>query len=741
MAIQQGDVSLDISAQLTNIDQAIKELDEKLSQGSKKSGKKLEENLNGSINNVSNYIKDNLGKVVGGLSFAYIGYKLGSEIKNGIKNALDSEISTKRLENSLLNVGITSSKVKDDIISFADSFKRISSIDDDAITNKFTIASGAGASVEQYKKIVTASLGFAQATGEDFNSVFDKITRTLSGSAGRIGLTVSGFNSLTEAQLKAGKGIDFLAERYGSFAGQEVTTLSGAFKVLENSVDKVFEGFGFLVASSPSLVALVKTLSDEFFTLSENVESIAKQGDFFAKPVESGFKLADILFRIGGLIEFTIGGLQVIGGVLASAFSIPLAILSRVAQAFGFILESIGAITKSDSLTSLGKNIEDFSKKSINFLTGVSLGNIFEGVSKLGDGAKRTFSDNKYLDDFKAKYNSTLDELNKKKLNNGFSANGSTTSNISSSLKSGAGANTAFAIPKKDFIEQNLQSVLNSVSLSPINIQLETGSISAVESTLGSFKTVYDEFGNSVLNTNSLLNNSITQINDSFKDGATVAINATTQTSQEISAIGSNSQSFADGFKGVFGSATTTVEKFGQAGQVVGNSLKTGFTSAFNSVGKALANGENAFKALGDSLFSVIGDMSTQLGQMFFLWGVANIASGNVGMGIAQIAGGLALSVLGGFLSAKGGGGSGSSAGAGAQSASSGASGGGGLVATDTATAQVAQEQERKVGQVVNIEVQGNMIDDNNKFAKFVAQSLNRGFESDDIRLINGIVA
>ena len=741
MAIQQGDVALDISAQLTNIDQAIKELDEKLSQGSKKSGKKLEENLNGSINNVSNYIKDNLGKVVGGLSFAYIGYKLGNEIKNGIKNALDSEISTKRLENSLLNVGITSSKVKDDIISFADSFKRISSIDDDAITNKFTIASGAGASVEQYKKIVTASIGFAQATGEDFNSVFDKITRTLSGSAGRIALTVSGFGALTEAQLKAGKGIDFLAERYGSFAGQEVTTLSGAFKVLENSVDKVFEGFGFLVSNSTSLVALVKTLSDEFFNLSENIEKTSKQGDAFNPIIENGFILADIAYKIGGAFQVAIGAIQLFTGFAFNAISAPIIAFNQLRLIISDVVLGLGNLTKNKDLIATAEEMKVSSDLWIESMADTKKAIYDLGRGNIKGGLGKIFADSSPIDDFKVKYEKTLSELIKKKTENDklFSENGSTSSKISNISKSETN------LPKIQFIEQDLSvyktSLTNAITPDPLSIQFETGSISAVESTLGSFKTVYDEFGNSVLNTNSLLNNSITQINDSFKDGATVAINATAQTSQEISAIGSNSQSFADGFKGVFGSATTTVEKFGQAGQVVGNSLKTGFTSAFNSVGKALANGENAFKALGDSLFSVIGDMSTQLGQMFFLWGVANIASGNVGMGIAQIAGGLALSVLGGFLSAKGGGGSGSSAGAGAQSASSGSSGGGGLVATDTATAQVAQEQERKVGQVVNIEVQGNMIDDNNKFAKFVAQSLNRGFESDDIRLINGIVA
>ena len=44
--------------------------------------KNLEDNsIYSSLDNVTKTIKENFGKVLGGLSFAYIGYKLGSEFK------------------------------------------------------------------------------------------------------------------------------------------------------------------------------------------------------------------------------------------------------------------------------------------------------------------------------------------------------------------------------------------------------------------------------------------------------------------------------------------------------------------------------------------------------------------------------------------------------------------------------------------------------------------------------------
>ena len=734
MASTAGDVSLDITAQLTGIDQAIKELNDKISAGSKKSGKNLEDNLNGSLNNVTKTIRENLGKVLGGLSFAYIGYKLGGEIKKGIQDAIDGEISTKRLENSLLNVGITSSKVRKDILDFADSFKFISSIDDDAITNKFTIASGAGASVEQYKKIVTASIGFANATGESFDGAFDKITRTLSGSAGRIGLTVAGFNSLTEAQLKAGKGIDFLAERYGSFAGQEVTTLGGALKILDISTNKIFEAFGALLTSSPSLVALVKTLSDEFFGLAENIETVSKQGDAFTGIIESSFTLFSFMERLVGIVQAFGGAFLIAMGGITASITLPLALIGKLVELFGGLLEGIGSLTKTEGLRSFGESLKYAGENAKQFLldtTGAFLG---KGIGNIANGFRKTFSDETNIDDLQKKFSANLEKMkiNKENFDKNFKDSGSTVSTISNKINQTV--STSVILPKKEFIEQDLSAVLASVNPSPIRVEFETGSFGAVESTLGAFSTSYGEFGNSILNTNSLLNNSINGITQSFKDGSTEAINATRATAEEVSKGTTTEQ---------LDQQTKKVEDLAkQMGSTVKSAIGGAISGGVQKLVSGLIKGGLNFKDFAGFVFDLLGDMAIQMGTFAITAGIAIESIGNLHGAKAVIAG-IALVALGTIIKSflGGGSGGGSSAGAGAQTASTGASGGGGLVATDTATTEVAQTQERKVGQTVNIEVQGNMIDDNNKFAKFVADTLNRGFETEDLRLINGIVA
>ena len=732
MASTAGDVSLDITAQLTGIDQAIKELNDKISAGSKKSGKNLEDNLNGSLNNVTKTIRENLGKVLGGLSFAYIGYKLGGEIKKGIQDAIDGEISTKRLENSLLNVGITSSKVRKDILDFADSFKFISSIDDDAITNKFTIASGAGASVEQYKKIVTASIGFANATGESFDGAFDKITRTLSGTAGRIGLTVAGFNSLTEAQLKAGKGIDFLAERYGSFAGQEVTTLGGALKILDVSTNKIFEAFGALLTSSPSLIALIKTLSDEFFGLAESIETVSKQGDSLNGIIESSFTLFSLMERLLGIVQAFGGAFLIAMGGITASITLPLAFIGKLVELFGKLLEGIGTLTKAEGLRAFGESLKYAGENAKQFLldtTGAFLG---KGIGNIANGFRKTFADETNIDDLQKKFSANLEKMKitKENFDKNFKDDGSTVSTISKINQ----VSTSVILPKKEFIEQDLSAVLASVNPSPIKVEFETGSFGAVESTLGAFSTSYGEFGNSVLNTNSLLNTSINGITQSFKDGSTEAINATRATAEEVSKGTTTEQ---------LDQQTKKVEDLAkQMGSTVKSAIGGAISGGVQKLVSGLIKGGLNFKDFAGFVFDLLGDMAIQMGTFAITAGIAIESIGSLSGAKAVIAG-IALVALGTIIKSflGGGAGGGSSAGAGAQTASTGASGGGGLVATDTTTAQVAQEQERRVGQTVNIEVQGNMIDDNNKFAKFVADTLNRGFETEDLRLINGIVA
>lgn len=153
----------------------------------------------------------------------------------------------------------------------------------------------------------------------------------------------------------------------------------------------------------------------------------------------------------------------------------------------------------------------------------------------IANGFRKTFADETNIDDLQKKFSANLDKMkiNKENFDKNFKGDGSTVSTISNKINQTV--STSIILPKKEFIEQDLSAVLASVNPSPIKVEFETGSFGAVESTLGAFSTSYGEFGNSILNTNSLLNTSINGITQSFKDGSTEAINATRSTAEEVS--------------------------------------------------------------------------------------------------------------------------------------------------------------------------------------------------------------
>jgi TP901 family phage tail tape measure protein len=93
------------------------------------------------------------------------------------------------------------------------------------------------------------------------------------------------------------------------------------------------------------------------------------------------------------------------------------------------------------------------------------------------------------------------------------------------------------------------------------------------------------------------------------------------------------------------------------------NGMAKGASSAFSSVGKAIADGENAFDALAASVLSSIGSMITQMGESFILQGIAHSVNPlTPGLGGPLIAAGLAMTVFGGFLGGVAGRGRGTSA-------------------------------------------------------------------------------
>lgn len=163
-------------------------------------------------------------------------------------------------------------------------------------------------------------------------------------------------------------------------------------------------------------------------------------------------------------------------------------------------------------------------------------------------------------------------------------------------------------------------------------------------------------------------------------------------------------------------------------------SFKMGVANSFAAIGAALVKGENVFAAFGKAILGVFGDLAIQIGQFYFLLGIASIFL-NPAAAAAYIAGGLALIVLGGALKALAGGG-GLGGGAGLQ----GGGAGGGNVSTgqDAFTGSpIAQEQKPQTN--INVNVAGNIMDRRQTGLELV-EVMNEAFASQGAVLVGANV-
>ncbi len=157
--------------------------------------------------------------------------------------------------------------------------------------------------------------------------------------------------------------------------------------------------------------------------------------------------------------------------------------------------------------------------------------------------------------------------------------------------------------------------------------------------------------------------------------------------------------------------------------------FRDGITSSFSSIGTALAKGENGFAAFGKAILGLFGDLAIQLGQFYFLLGLANLFL-NPAAAAQMIAGGIGLQILGGFLKAISGGG-GSTAGAAGGAGGAGATGGALVEGADSLNQEpleVQQEEETRV----TINVQGNILDRRETGIE-LAEIINEAFGTNDV--------
>ena len=164
---------------------------------------------------------------------------LGVAMKKATSIAAEQELQEKKLTQAL-------GKNADALIKQAGALQQSSRFGDEAIIQQQAYLASIGMSEQQIREMIPVTMDLAAATGMSLESAVKNTAKTLSGMTGELGESVGSLRGLTAEELKAGKGIELMAELFDGAAKGEVNTMAGAMDQAKNAIGDAAEALGDL---------------------------------------------------------------------------------------------------------------------------------------------------------------------------------------------------------------------------------------------------------------------------------------------------------------------------------------------------------------------------------------------------------------------------------------------------------------------------------------------------------------
>jgi len=208
------------------------------------------------------------------------------------------------LNNALVRGGEFSKKTSLEMQKFASELQQVSKFGNEAILSQMAFAQSMGATGEQSKTVLAAAADMASALNIDLNSAVRNISKTLGGYAGELGEVIPELKNLTAEQLKAGLGIDLLAQKFKGAAESQISTFSGAIEQASNTFGDLQETLGFTITQSPVVIAAIKGLSKGVLALDGIVKENSETIRSYAEGVLIGALTGGINYAGQAVIKF-----------------------------------------------------------------------------------------------------------------------------------------------------------------------------------------------------------------------------------------------------------------------------------------------------------------------------------------------------------------------------------------------------------------------------------------------------
>ena len=210
-------------------------------------------NLGKSISNVvKGFGKGGLTGAItsAGLALGGIGLAVGTAVKaiKGITKALGEcaeaykvQLNAERaLDTAIRNSPFVSGSASKALKDYASELQKVSNLGDEEIIPQMTQLIATGRTEAEVMKIIATASDMSASGAVSFDQAVTQLNATLNGNIGRLGQQNAELKGLTEEELKSGRAVDILAEKYKGLASATIDTK----KQLQNAIGDLKETFG-----------------------------------------------------------------------------------------------------------------------------------------------------------------------------------------------------------------------------------------------------------------------------------------------------------------------------------------------------------------------------------------------------------------------------------------------------------------------------------------------------------------
>ena len=216
---------------------------------------------------------EKLSKAASAMKLAVGGFVVGAALK-GLKSVVDGSSAAFVNQNKALTAANKSfannNKLSADSInnikSAMNGFSLNNFIDGDTLNNAAALASNMGLNEKQIIKVVDAAKELSAATGQDLNSCVKQLSLSYDGNVASLKKLVPEIGNLTEEEIKNGKAVELIKEKYNGFSESMSKTFDGrskqfanTFSDLQASIGGVFQSLKFV--SEGTLMEPLKKLT------------------------------------------------------------------------------------------------------------------------------------------------------------------------------------------------------------------------------------------------------------------------------------------------------------------------------------------------------------------------------------------------------------------------------------------------------------------------------------------------